>query len=391
MCRALCDGGRRCPGRSSGHEKHNARRRHNRRVRRQIREFLEARGGTEERELLDRIEQLPIDQAKQEMARIFGIPEDQMRLGAEVSRLRLPTSAAAASSYASSGSYDDESRVGSNWSSPKVDHGVAMLQSSQNERAEERALLELEVSEVQHVSGGTNITRRVIFEDGSVAYHKSFSGLAEGLASSFGHDEAYQPLHEVAAYRVAHELGEPYASMVPATVLREVDGELGSLQAGITGGDPPYGPIDQHRGWAAAGFFDALIGQQDRHGGNVLVENGGYKLIDHGYSFSRPADYQNAAEFQMARAIKAPDLTAAERSLLRRVIDDPTVLGLRGVLPDDRVDALVHRARRMHLTGQIYEADRMRAEWNQRRKNMEQFEARIAIARHRARLDNGGL
>jgi hypothetical protein len=62
----------------------------------------------------------------------------------------------------------------------------------------------------------------------------------------------------------------------------------------------------------AAGFFDALIGQQDRHGGNLLVDQDRLYLIDHGFAFGRTGDGIPAAA-PAAPRFHARQLTDGER------------------------------------------------------------------------------
>ena len=97
----------------------------------------------------------------------------------------------------------------------------------------------------------------------------------------------------------------------------------------------------------AAGFFDRLIGQQDRHAGNYLVDERGLTLIDHGFAFSKPGDRLNAAYLMVYRTQASPALRPNERDALTRLLASPDVLGLRGLLPADRLEAMLQRARDM--------------------------------------------
>ena len=105
--------------------------------------------------------------------------------------------------------------------------------------------------------------------------------------------------HEVAAYRLDRALG---LGMVPVTVLRDFDGQSGSLQAWVDGA------LDQE---TAAGYnldffssdsklsqlgkarvFDALIGNDARKPADILalVREGTVLLIDHSKAFSTSPD-----------------------------------------------------------------------------------------------------
>lgn len=199
-----------------------------------------------------------------------------------------------------------------------------------------------------------NVTRRIKFDNGMVGYHKPFSGLKGWLSLAFGHDNpGQQPIHEFAAWKLASGLGEPYSTMVPPVVIREVDGQLGSViveRPGLTGSDFHKAPLDEAK---AAAFFDALIGQQDRHGGNYLMAGDRITLIDHGFSFAKPGDRMNQSRLVSWRADSHPRLEEAEIACLAKVVASGDLFGLRATLEPDRVDALQARARLMLLTGRI--------------------------------------
>jgi len=151
--------------------------------------------------------------------------------------------------------------------------------------------------------------------------------------------------HEVAAYRLDRELG---LNMVPATVIREIDGQRGSLQSWVEGA------VDQE---AAESYnlelfntetvakqlvqgqvFDALIGNSDRKPADFLclVNRQKLLLIDHSKAFSTspelPWDEDNSLSVD-------PQLLAGLRSL-----DQETLEGLLGDLISDRqIEALLQR------------------------------------------------
>lgn len=98
------------------------------------------------------------------------------------------------------------------------------------------------------------------------------------------------PTRERAASVVADQLG--VRDMLPATTTRTIGGEHGSLQALAERADEPEPRKLDHETLARMRVFDFIIGNSDRHGGNVLWRNGQPVLIDHGYSFpSGPPDY----------------------------------------------------------------------------------------------------
>jgi hypothetical protein len=105
-----------------------------------------------------------------------------------------------------------------------------------------------------------------------------------------------------------------------------------------------------------AAFFDALIAQQDRHFGNLRWDAASRRLglFDHGYTFSLPGHYSNAAAFVDWRwRIGGQTLDDWERDALQRLVGDPTLFGLDSALPPDRAAALRARADRMLSTNVI--------------------------------------
>lgn len=230
--------------------------------------------------------------------------------------------------------------------------------------AEERLMMDARVVERTLISNrGINDTRRVLFDGGPgsepvAGYHKGFTCLNDGLARSFGQQSRQQPIHEVAAWRLAAELGPPWSQLVPPCVLRTVEGILGSVSRERIGRPMKRRPSldDQVR---AAGFFDAVIGQQDRHAGNALKTSAGdLVLIDHGFVFARPGDARNASVFLGMRLAepRASELTEQERGALSTLVHSEDLLGMQAMLEPDRADALRQRAEGMLETGQIARA-----------------------------------
>lgn len=243
------------------------------------------------------------------------------------------------------------------WSTPELDRQIAMAQQTSGEQRDEKNLLGGRPTSVETFGTGTNETRKVRLSNGVVGYHKPFAELDHDLAKGFGHDSAQQGMHEVAAWKVAEKMGEPWDQMVPPVVLREVNGEMGSFaleRPGAPGARPDASPE-----WRDAAFFDALIGQQDRHPGNYLTSGDRLTLIDHGYSFARQGDFTNWSFFVRARTKNGMDdttgrLTGKEIDIIDRLLADETRFGLKGVIEPDRLESLERRARRMRETGWVF-------------------------------------
>lgn len=212
---------------------------------------------------------------------------------------------------------------------------------------------------------GVNETVRVGLAGGGEGYFKSFSGINESTASAYGDTTQQQPVHEVAAWQFARNLGDEYASLVAPCAMREYEGKWGSLSRGTPG--RAFGHLSQasrtkmlDRGdvrtqLANAAFFDVLVGNMDRHEGNFMANHQGITLIDHGFAFtdkhlikSRIANSRIAGTFG-----GTPNLTEREVGHLDRLLKSADALGLAGVLEERRVDRLLQRARGMRQSGTL--------------------------------------
>lgn len=133
---------------------------------------------------------------------------------------------------------------------------------------------------------------------------------------------------ELAAQELAQLLGLPY---VPPTAARKLRGKRGSLQLWIYGATP-YSEITRRRGGASdpptlarqldvMRLFDALIANQDRNPGNVLIgDDGRVWWIDHSRSFGggerlRGLESVTGCERGFLRALASLDEADIERRL----------------------------------------------------------------------------
>lgn len=152
--------------------------------------------------------------------------------------------------------------------------------------------------------------------------------------------------HEVAAYKLDRMLG---LGMVPPTVLRDLNGTVGSLQLWVENAvsegdrrDEGLQPVDSEifqRELDAADVFDLVIFNVDRNGSNMLVTPADWRihLIDHERAFrpKTPAD----PHLDDARSRLGDELGHRLEDL-----DPGTVrTTLAGLLSDEQIDALLSR------------------------------------------------
>ncbi len=201
---------------------------------------------------------------------------------------------------------------------------------------------------------GTSVTMRAHLESGRDAFHKPLRGINATLAAAYGQRPEEPPIHECLAWRVAFTLGDPYRELIAACVMRQIDGEFGSLSARAVGSpDLPAAIREVPDECSAAAFFDALIGQQDRHGGNLRwdADAGQLRLFDHGFTFKRPNDLLiNSAILRWRLHHASAGLGEDELSCLERVLNGE-LDQLLAILDADRAEAL--RARAEHMLGHL--------------------------------------
>lgn len=205
-------------------------------------------------------------------------------------------------------------------------------------------------------NAGLGETRLVVFESRLQAILKPFGGPDPNSCAAYGQDIDDAITHEVAAWRLAHALGEPYDQLVPTCALRDVPGIGPGVLINWRDGSPDLVVFDEATAQVhAAAFWDALVGQQDRHSTNFRYDKSSRRLalIDHGFAFARRGDISNGGIFLDHRLKEGDEvLTEDEAGALERLMDED-LFGLRDFLAPDRVAAFEERANAMLSGGKL--------------------------------------
>lgn len=236
---------------------------------------------------------------------------------------------------------------------------VLHLLDLQGSDARERALLEGDVKFYgRWDTHATGTTFYVVLADGTEAFHKRHDKLSSSTVEKYGHTLDSPPMHECAAWHFAKALGEEYEVQMPVTVYRNIRGHWGSLAIRHQGSKPAWPAFSEvPQQVERAGFFDVLVGQQDRHINNFMWDAKGRRLLlfDHGFCFPA-AGHQHRirnAELQMQRRCTAPRLTDVELALVDRVLDSGDLLGIAPLLEPARAQRMTSRLESLRSAPQV--------------------------------------
>lgn len=154
---------------------------------------------------------------------------------------------------------------------------------------DEKILSSREKSSSKNLGGGCNETVFIELRDDGKGIFKPKKGEKENLRDNIETGSYYK--RERAAYLVDMMLG---LNLVPPTVIREMDGEIGSLQRFIedakTIREISYEEREElELEMIKMGIFDYIIWNSDRHGDNFLVKEKRFYAIDNGLSFASDA------------------------------------------------------------------------------------------------------
>lgn len=247
---------------------------------------------------------------------------------------------------------------------------MCLLRGRQGKDPQEAQLLNTAEARVDYGMRrtGINEVQRLRYSDGTIGYFKPYDGANTGAARlCYGHEVGtLQSTHEVAASQFAQALGPSYGALVPPAVIAQHEGRWGSISYGVPGqpvksADTLMKLNDHQQQASDLAFFDCLIGQVDRHGGNVLMDRRGISAIDQGFAFTDGVGGVNASLFAVARSRKHGDriLTEEEKATLQRFLDSEDGLGLKGTIEDGRFHEVRRRAKLMLHTGQILDLEKL--------------------------------
>jgi len=220
-------------------------------------------------------------------------------------------------------------------------------------------------------SGQVNTVWKVLFGDGWEAVWKQDEtelGESAGTAKTSGISETRSNMgsRNIAMYRLDQLLG---TGVIPrteravwgekaGTVMQMVKGK--QLHTTIMGGDDGTRPVGQksldvdyanpalQRGLSNLQVLDAIAGQVDRHGGNIIVETDGggnvtgIKGIDNDFAFGTNVQGDKSGAVSHERGMpKYVDLRTAQRMV--KVTDDMVRQCLAGLLSPEEIEKTVQR------------------------------------------------
>ena len=234
--------------------------------------------------------------------------------------------------------------------------------SDKESESQELELMTAPITTTKNLGGGINQSFIITFDNETKAVFKPHAGESHGLRRDISNP---QYKNEVAAYQVAKIIG--LTDLFPTTVIREDKGQIGSAQRFIEAADMMYSwnvrnqeylnrmnqiPIETLQNCA---FFNALIGNEDRHGGNALWKNGQVFLIDHGLAFpnkTTSSDFKSI--FINANIRRNGDLLRDDhRELLTHILGSQRKYEtiLKPLLPQKAIQGIFGRVNEMIRTG----------------------------------------
>jgi len=181
-------------------------------------------------------------------------------------------------------------------------------------------------------TNGISTVQRYELEDENYGYFKPFgeNSYQESEFANFGTNTLQAAISEVNAHRLSKAMGLGFDKLVPETVLREIDGKLGSIQREVYEDADSLRDFDEvpelKEDFRKAAVFDFVLGNLDRHDQNMLFgaepdRKGGLRdrirLIDNSFGFPDPtrAVHYNWSIFTENRSLYGYKLSKDELSL----------------------------------------------------------------------------
>ena len=206
-----------------------------------------------------------------------------------------------------------------------------------------------EIVSSKRIGEGINKTRKVLLEKDGIRMNAAFRDVKTDQYLPDPNHPAFQRNHrddcffEVAAYQLSRMLG---LRVVPPTVVRKIDGKQGSLQAWVekammekerrvAGLQPP----DEWY-WMSQmlvmHLFDNLVGNTDRHQGNLLIgKDWNIWLIDHTQAFRRFKEVHTPEKLLYCERTVWSNLQKLDKKQLKK--------SFKGLLRNPEIDALIER------------------------------------------------
>jgi len=174
-----------------------------------------------------------------------------------------------------------------------------------NYDAEETKVSSSPVEKSEYLGGGCNVTAKLRFADGTHGVWKPLSGEDRRLRVGTIPEGTFYK-REAAAFKL-NKLLE--FDLCPATVIRNYDGEIGSVQRFAEDADYGHAYKCRKRDIEDCALYDILMGNTDRHRRNFLVTDEGNKLvaIDHGLCFPVKQDYLNSVFYRLKKEKPIPE------------------------------------------------------------------------------------
>jgi len=209
-------------------------------------------------------------------------------------------------------------------------------------------LAEGEIVDWRYLGRGSTRPRLLELQMGDFRQRGLYKNVESGEASSpDAATDRYQ--HEMAAYRLDRAIG---LNMVPVTVLRSIEGQLGSVQEWVEGAVDGEAAeayelalFDSETAREQLGrgeVFDLLIGNHDRGPDDVLslVQGGRLYLIDHSKAFSTSTEV-------VWREGQAATVDPAFLSAIEKLDRSSLIQELSELISEDQIDALLERRDRI--------------------------------------------